>query len=376
MKIAYVLRGLEDSGVTVYVLRLAVEMRRQGHDVFLISDGGLYEREVAQLQLRRVPLALCRNPLTSYLTARSMGHIVRRERPAIMHANWRWAQLACHLAQKATGTPFVSTLHRVGIPSDWLYRQMTHWGSRVIAPCTEAVTYLRDAFGVSPERIRLVHHGADPAAWPVPSADDKAAARKKYNLSPEAAVLVCVARLEAGKGHDLLLQALAESHQPRNKLRLLLVGAGTEESHLRSLAKSLGVTDAVDFLGYADPHEAMAAADVFVLASWQESFGLAPVEAMLSGRAPIRTDSQGAYDQIVPGESGLIVPCGDVPALAEALADVARDRSRWLDRGRKAHERAVQLFTLEAMAQRVTAVYEEVLAERASASAGPRRETR
>ena len=368
MKIGYVIRSLEDSGVTVYVLRLADEMRRQGHDVFLVSDGGMYETEVERLKLRRLPLALCRGPVTSYLAARRLADLVRRERPDILHANWRRAQLACHLAQKSTGTPFVSTLHTVGRPAGWLYQKMTHWGARVIAPCTEAVTYLREVFAVPRDRIRQISHGVNPAAWPVPSPEAKAGARKIFNLPPEAPVLVCVARLGILKGQDLLIQALAGARTSGADLRLLLVGAGADESRLRAMARDLGLTDAVQFLGFADPHDALAAADVFVLPSWQESFGLAPVEAMMSGRAPIRTDSQGAHDQIVSGESGLIIPCGDVATLSVALADVARDRDLWLERGQKAHDRAVKFFTIEAMARRVTAVYEEALAETASSS--------
>ena len=88
----------------------------------------------------------------------------------------------------------------------------------------------------------------------------------------------------------------------------------------RAMTRDLALTDAVQFLGYADPHDALAAADVFVLPSWQESFGLAPVEAMMMARAPIRTDSQGAHDQIISGESGLIIPCGDVPAIVKVPA--------------------------------------------------------
>jgi glycosyltransferase involved in cell wall biosynthesis len=365
MKIGYVLRSLEDSGVTVYVLRLADEMRRQGHDVFLVGDGGIYEPEVQRLKLPRFPLPLCRDPVTSYLAARRLADLVRRQRPAILHANWRRAQMACHLAQKSTGTPFVSTLHTVGMPAGWLYQKMTHWGARVIAPCTEADVYLREVFAVPQEKIRLIPHGVDPAAWPVPGAEAKAGARKKFNLPPEAAVLVCVARLGKLKGQDLLIQALAGARSCGADLRLLLVGAGADESRLQALSRDLALTDAVQFLGFADPHEALAAADVFVLPSWQESFGLAPVEAMFAGRAPIRTDSQGAHDQIISGECGLIIPRGDLAALTAALTDVARDHDRWRERSQKAHDRAVQLFTLETMARRVTAVYEEVLAESA-----------
>lgn len=376
LKIGYVLRSLEDSGVTVYVLRLAEAMRRRGHDVFLVSDGGLYAAEVERLGLRRHELPFRRNLLTSYLASRRLADIVRLEQPDILHANWRWAQVACNLARIATGVPFVSTLHRVGIPSNWLYRIMTYWGSRVIAPCTEAIGYLQTVFHVPRENIRLIHHGLDPVDWPVPSSQDRADARKTFHLPPEAAVLVCIARMEKVKGHDVLLQALALARQTQPNLLLLLVGTGPEEEQLRALAAELGLHGSVQFLGYADPHEALAAADVFVLPSWQESFGLAPVEAMLSGRAIIRTDSSGAGDQIVPGLTGEIVPLGDAATMAAVLADVARNPARWQERGRKAHERAIQLFTSEAMADRVTALYEEVLAETAvpqNAPAGERR---
>ena len=361
MKIGYVLRSLEDSGVTVYVLRLAEAMRQRGHEVFLVSDGGVYEPEVARLGLRRIPLALCRNPLSSYLAARRLADVVRRERPDILHANWRRAQLACHLAERATGTPFVSTLHLVGVPDSWPYRRLTHWGRLVIAPCTEAVAYPRDRFGVPEERIRLIFHGADPAAWRAPSGEEKGAARKALGLAADAPVLVCVARLERIKGHEVLLAALAQARRSCPELSLLLVGAGQEEARLRRLAAESGLAEAVKFLGYADPHQALAAADVFVLASWRESFGLAPVEAMLSGLALIRTDSEGARDQIVPGETGRIVARGNVAALAAELIDVARDRAGWLERGRRAGARALELFTQERMARQVEEVYAEAL---------------
>jgi len=361
MRIGYVLRSLEDSGVTVYVLRLADAMRRRGHDVFLVSDGGTYESEVQRLGLRWLPLELCRNPLSSYLAARRLGRLVRSLRPDILHANWRRAQLACHLAQRDAGIPFVSTLHLVGIPDNWFYRRLTHWGALAIAPCTEAVDYLRDAFGVPQERIRLIFHGVDPADWPVPTRQDRLAARQALGLPSQAAVLVCVARLEKIKGHDLLLRAFAEARRKGGDLRLLLVGAGREEGRLKRLATELQLGEAARFLGYTDPHQALAAADAFVLASWRESFGIAPAEAMLSGLPLIRTDSEGARDQIVPGETGAVVPRGEVETLARAVADVACRRDEWLRRGELARRRALDLFTLDRMAERVERAYLEVL---------------
>jgi glycosyltransferase involved in cell wall biosynthesis len=363
VKIGYVLRSLEDSGVTVYVLRLADAMRRRGHDVFLVSDGGIYENEVRSRELRHHLLPLCRGPLRSYLAARQLSDVVRRERPDILHGNWRRAQLACHLAEKKLGVQFVTTLHLVGIPDNWLYRRLTYWGRRVIAPCSEAVTYLVRTFGVSEEKIHLVFHGVDPDEWPRANAATRRRARGNLGLGADAAVMVSVARLEPIKGHDVMLRAMAAARKQAGRLRLLLVGAGSSEQDLKRLATECGLADAVHFLGYGDPRPALAAADLFVLTSQRESFGFAPVEAMLSGLPVLRTDSHGARDQVVEGETGRVVPVGDVDAVAQAMVEFATSPDRWQAMGDAGRGRALEHFTLVRMAERVEQIYNEVLAE-------------
>jgi glycosyltransferase involved in cell wall biosynthesis len=370
MKIGYILRSLEDSGVTVYCLRLAEAMRHRGHEVFLVSDGGVYADEVRRRGLRYHHLPLCRGPLRSYVAARRLADIVRTERPDILHGNWRRAQMACHLAEKATGVPYVTTLHLVGIPDSWLYRRLSHWGRLTIAPCSEAVAYLQTHFGVPRERIRLIFHGVDCEQWPATTAERQVEARRQIGLPLEAPVLVCVARLEAVKRHDLLLRALAEARRSEAGagLRLLLVGDGQEREALGRLAGALGLSEAVTFLGFADPHGALAAADAFVLASDKESFGFAPVEAMFTGRAVIRTDSEGARDQIVPGETGQIVPRGDAGALAVAIRDVAARRGLWAEAGVRARAVAVQRFGIERMVEQTEQCYKDALSDAGAAS--------
>lgn len=363
MKIGYVLRSLEDSGVTVYVLNLAEAMRRRGHDVFLVSDGGVYRDEVGRRGFRHYPLPLCRGPLTSYLAARRLAEVVSPERPDILHGNWRRANLACHLAEKKLGLPFVTTLHLVGIPSGWLYRRLSHWGRAAIAPCSEAAAFLRDTFGVSESRIRLIFHGVDPDLWPPTTAESRAAARRQLGLPADVPVAVCVARLETIKGHRTLLAAAAEVVKTRPDFRLLLVGGGQESEALGRYSAELFLSECVRFLGWCDPRPALAAAEVFVLASRHESFGFAPVEAMLTGLPVIRTATEGARDQVRPGETGEIVPIDDAAALAKVLADVAARGGEWRRRGLAAREDAAARFTLSIMAEKVEAVYREVLSE-------------
>jgi glycosyltransferase involved in cell wall biosynthesis len=362
MKIGYVLRSLEDSGVTVYGLRMADAMRRRGHDVFLVSDGGVYADEVKRRELRYHHLPLCRGPLRSYLAARRLADIVRAERPDILHANWRRAQMACHLAHKATGIPYVTTLHLVGIPDSWLYRRLSHWGRLTIAPCSEAMTYLQEHFGLPQERLRLVFHGADPEQWPQTDAVARGRARAELGLSGQATVAVCVARLEAIKDHATMLQGVARAAGSSPYLHLLLVGDGAEKASVEAMISHLGLGARVRLMGFCDPRPALAAADVFLLTSLRESFGFAPVEAMFTGLPVVRTATEGAADQVRPGRTGEIIPIGDAAAVARVLLDVAARRDEWRERGRAAHDLAAAEFTLAAMAEKTEGVYQEVLA--------------
>ena len=371
MKIGYVLRSLEDSGVTVYVLRLAAAMRQRGHDVFLVSDGGHYLAEVQRLGLRHHMLPLCRGPFRSYLAARQLAGVVAPEKPDILHGNWRRAQLACHMAERKLGVPFVSTLHLVGIPHGLLHRQLSYWGRFVIVPCSEGIGFLRANFGVEDERIRLIHHGADPQAWPQTTEESRRQARAELKLPQEATVAVCVARLELIKDHQTLLQAVQQVVAGHDSFRLLLIGAGEVESALRRTVIEMGLIDHVDFLGWRDPRPALAAADVFVLTSRHESFGQAPVEAMLTGLAVIRTATEGAADQVQPGVTGEIVPVGDVGAVAQALSSVAEHGEEWRRRGVAARKDALARFTLEKMTEQVEAVYRQTI-DSAGADAGRR----
>ncbi|MBN2582446.1 MAG: glycosyltransferase family 4 protein [Planctomycetes bacterium] len=361
MRIGYVLRSLEDSGVTIYCLTLADAMRQRGHDVFLVSDHGVYADEVKRRGLRHHHLPLCRGPLRTYLGARRLADVVRRERPDVLHGNWRRAQLACHLAEKKLGTPYVTTLHLVGIPESWLYRKLSYWGRLTIAPCSEAVEYLRGRFHVPQDRIRLVFHGVDSGKWPVTMPERRAEARRAFGLSPDAPVAVCVARLDWIKDHATLLRGVARARESHGDLRVLLVGEGPERPAIEKAIAELNLGEHVRMLGFCDPHDALAAADMFLLTSLQESFGFSPVEAMLTGLPVVRTATEGAADQIQPGRTGEIIPIGDPEAVARVLADLATSRDAWRERGRAAHELASRQFTLAAMAEKTERVYHEAL---------------
>ncbi len=147
-------------------------------------------------------------------------------------------------------------------------------------------------------------------------------------LPPEAPGTVTVGalcRLDAVKGLDVLIQALAAAAAEQPHLRLRIGGTGDEEQALRDLAQSLGVSDRVELTGFvADRVSFYRGLDAFAITSRAEGGPVTGVEAMAAGRAII-SSPVGAMPERLAGGAGLIVEVGDVEGTARALIEVAAD---------------------------------------------------
>jgi len=166
------------------------------------------------------------------------------------------------------------------------------------------------AYDISPERCAVVLPGADPAPLAEGSRDGTL-------------TLLCVAALTPRKGHDLLFRALARLAGQAWRLRCAGSAAldPATAAALRELVVELGVADRIEFLGELD-EEALAQqyrrADLFVLPSYYEGYGMALAEALAHG-LPVVSTTAGAIPDTVPAPAGLLVPPGDQEALTEAL---------------------------------------------------------
>ncbi len=136
------------------------------------------------------------------------------------------------------------------------------------------------------------------------------------------ASLVQVCNLLRQKGTHLTLEAFAHIQQAHPDATLTVIGQGPERETLETQAASLGVSEAVHFLGQLPNHQAMAQmakSQFFVMPSVREGFGIAYVEAMASGCITIGTEGEGISDLICHGENGFLVPPEDVGAIARII---------------------------------------------------------
>ena len=244
-----------------------------------------------------------------------------------------------------------------------LFSSAHHWVNQQITrfiAISEAVRAPMLTRGeASADRITVVPNGLSCEAVP---SEKAAALRAEFGITENAPLLVCVARLEREKDVSGLLTAFREVRERVPEARALVVGEGSQRQSLEAAAQTLGIADAVQFTGFReDARTAIAAADVFVLPSPAEPFGLVLLEAMALGKPVVAMDAGGPREIVVIGETGLLVPPSDPAALAEALCRLLsspEERQRMGAAGRRRYE---ECFTTTQMAQRTQAVYVQAL---------------
>jgi glycosyltransferase involved in cell wall biosynthesis len=259
-------------------------------------------------------------------------------------ARLRWVALVHHPLHLETGLTDAAreTLQR----SETLALGLAH---RVVVTSPTTATDVA-AMGVPSERISVIEPGTDAAPLQANPAAHGGPVR-----------LLCVATLTPRKGHHLLLQALA--NLTHLDWELHNVGSATRDpdtaAALRALAAPLG--DRVFWHGEVDSlalHAHYAAADVFVLASLHEGFGMVVTEALAHGLPVIASDA-GALVHTLPRDAGLQVPSGALPPLQAALADMLTDAALRTRLAAGARAAAARLPNWPAQAARMATVLEK-----------------
>jgi glycosyltransferase involved in cell wall biosynthesis len=172
-------------------------------------------------------------------------------------------------------------------------------------------------------------------------------------------------RLAPEKGVEILLQALPAVLARVPEARLVVAGDGPLARRLRDLAAEIGVSTRTRFLGHVAPLEVdveLASAWVQVVPSlWDEPFGLVAAEAMMRGTAVVASRAGGLAESVVDGDTGLLVPRADPPALADALVRVLSSRERAEAMGAAGRRRALRDFQESAYVDAFLEVYRELL---------------
>lgn len=373
LRLALLTTNLAPGGAETQVVRLAVEMRRRGWRVAVVSllppSAFITELEDAGVEVHSADM----RPGAAEL--RGLARVVAilaRFRPQVVHSHMFHANVAARVARLVCPVPaLVATLHSAaesrrrggGLRArDLVYRFTRPLGDAVVAVSRAAGERHVAAGAVSRRKLRVIPNGVDTSVFR-PDAERRSATRRSLGLKDGEFAWLAAGRLMWKKDYPTLLEAFAAV---RGGV-LLIAGEGPREAGLRALAVELNVN--ARFLGRRDDLPAlMNAADAFVLSSVVEGLPVVLLEAAASGLPAVTTDAGGSPEVVEEGRTGWVVPCGNVKALAAAMSRLAglppEERERM---GLASRERALAEFEFAAVAARWERLYRELLEARGAA---------
>jgi len=209
-----------------------------------------------------------------------------------------------------------------------------------------------------PEKISIIGNGIDPLE--LDSQPDEDLKRRYIGKK----IILSVGGLEKRKGHDITLMAISEISKEYRDIKCIIIGDGKERQNLFRLVNKLKLNDFVEFTGALLPREVMrymSIADIFVLPSWLEPFGIVYLEAMAYGVPIIACKGQGMDGVIIDGEHGFLVEPKDVASVVSALRKLLLDEKLRFAMGEKGKKLVLENYTWNKIAKNVINIYQDVI---------------
>jgi glycosyltransferase involved in cell wall biosynthesis len=362
LRIAHLIESDGPGGAERVVAQLATALQAAGTEnvVFLPADGEGWLAD--QLQGSGVAIEHFRvdQPI-SPACARSLVHAFRRHRITVAHSHeFSMAVYGAWSAWRA-GIPHVITMHGGRYYAARLRRRLALRAAIALSGRTVAVSAAlahalsRDLW-LRASRIHMIPNGV-PCVRP-----GRVTLRDELRLAPDDRLLVSVGNLYPVKGHQHLIDALAQLADRHPRLHLAIAGRGELAEALAARARNRGLAGRLHLLGLRpDVSAILAAADVFVLPSLSEGLPLALLEAMFAGRPIVATDVGEVAVALEQGEAGMLVQSGSPAALAAAINAVLSDPNHATALGRRAARRALAEYDVSRMVRRYAATYDELL---------------
>lgn len=370
--IAHVLNSFQVGGAEQVVVDLAGLQREAGHEVMVVGihmspDGPRAE----QLRARGVAVHMVpKRPGFDFKLPGKLAAFFAKHGVSIVHSHNQLPLIYATAAGRLHRVPVCHTLHGAMFDQGrraWLRHVAARLADAHVAVSQSTADFMLKHKEVPSAKLHVVQNGIDLSRFR-PDSMARERIRSELGIPQGAWVAGAVGRLSQVKNHALLLRAAAAAGVlSGDDGRLLLVGDGPEAAPLRALAEELGISDRVVFAGERhDVPELLSASDVFVLSSNSEGLPLSMVEAMATGLPVISTAVGGIPALVADGETGFLVPSGDVDALAAKLATLKADPAQATAMGKRGRKLALGRYSAERMMASYMDIYEALLARRES----------
>ena len=282
---------------------------------------------------------------------------------AIPHATSAWIAREM-LREAGEDVHLTTTLHGTDITivgQDPSFYPITKFSIEKSDRITAVSQYLREetcrAFGCDGPQIDVIHNFIDPDIYD----RGKYPPLLKNEFGQSKQILMHVSNFRTVKRVRDVIRVYAEVNREIPSV-LVMIGDGPDRPAAEDEARMLGVEDSVSFLGKLDQiAPLLAAADLFLLPSASESFGLSALEALASGVPVVGTHAGGLPEVVRDGETGVLCAVGDIPGMATASLGILKDRKRWSEMSRLAAADARERFSRDAIVTKYEALYRSSL---------------
>ena len=290
MKILMVTMGLDIGGAETHIVELSKELKQQGHEVVIVSNGGVYVSEVNAAGIRHYKAPLNRRGLSEMQRSRDiLSEVIGMEKPDVVHAHARIPGFICGKLQKKLGFAFVTSCHGVYNTRGPL-RFLSDWGQRTLAVSEDIKSYLIREYKIPEDHITVTINGIDTSKFSPEISGEKI--RRELNLG-DAPVLAHVCRLDAFTAPTArqLIKIAPDLAKAVPGLRIVIVGGGEVYEELREKAAAVNRAIGQPCLTLTGPRtdvrDIVAACDVFTGVS------RAALEAMSAGKPAVLSGAQG-----------------------------------------------------------------------------------
>lgn len=370
LKILYISSAQSLGGGERHLVDLANGMAKKGHEVFVaLRPSSPIADELEALPKQNLQALPLRNALDAK-SARELAKLVSGNEIEIVHAHMaRDYPLAAYATRKSSYAKLIVTRH-VLFALNPLHRITLRRASRVIAVSHAVAAQLASSNLVLPDKITVVHNGIDAGRFEIArGAFDRRHFLRNWKLPEDSLLIGIVGELTPLKGQAEFLKAAAQVAQHYPNAYFIVAGTDHSQGHtnyaaLQELVKQLKLSERVRNVAWLeDIAQLYCALDVFVSASHTESFGLAIAEAMACATAVVATETGGAKEIIQPGETGLLVPLGDVDKLTAAILELLGNKGKRITMGQAAQQAVAANFGISRMIDETERIYREAIGQ-------------
>jgi len=314
------------------------------------------------------PYPVLQSPMYDLALASRLSEVIAEQELDLLHVHYAIPHaISAYLARQICPRPFriITTLHGTDtrlVGLDPSYRPITRFSLEqcdgVTAVSRDLAVSTQEDFTLT-QPIEVIHNFVDTERF---RRRELPPCYRENFAAPDERLVIHVSNMRPVKRLNDIIRAFAHL-QRAVPARLVLVGEGPDRPEAERLACELEIYDRVIFAGnMAHVENALAVADLFLMASEVESFGLAALEAMACEVPVVGTRIGGIPEVVEEGETGLLVPLGDVDALAEAGIRLLSNPELLAEYGRAARERAITCFSHDAGISAYERYYDRIAA--------------